>query len=94
MRVRFSAAAVADLESIRDYIAQNNPQAAERVLTRIGDAIELLREFPKLGHSGAVDGTMEMVVPRLPYIIVYETGPELVEEVIILRVHHGAQERP
>jgi toxin ParE1/3/4 len=94
MRVRFSAAAIADIEAIRIYIAADNPQAAERVVERIADVVELLRDFPKLGHKGTIPGTLEISVPRLPYLIVYQMGAAASEELIVLRVFHGAQSRP
>jgi plasmid stabilization system protein ParE len=53
----------------------------------------LLTDFPMIGHEGALQGTREMVVPGLPYIIVHRVEPaEAV--VVILGVYHGAQRRP
>ena len=39
-----------DLDEIRDYIAQHNPDAADRVITEIFDAIRALVPFPHQGH--------------------------------------------
>ena len=60
----------ADLEGIKAWIAEDNPRAAEGVISRILDAIERLGEFPGLGHAGKVPGTPEWVVRGLPYIII------------------------
>jgi toxin ParE1/3/4 len=45
-----------------------------------------------MGHAGRDEGTFEWVVPRLPYIVVYEIHPER-DEIIVAAVVHGAQER-
>ena len=42
--------AFADLEEIRDYIASENPDADDRVLAEIFEAIRLLPRFPLTGH--------------------------------------------
>jgi toxin ParE1/3/4 len=42
--------AYADLDEIRDYIAQENPDAADRVMSEIFDAIRGLVPFPHQGH--------------------------------------------
>ena len=46
-----------------------------------------------MGHTGRVAGTYEWVVRGLPYIIVYQTGARDPDEVLILGVFHGAQDR-
>jgi toxin ParE1/3/4 len=44
-------AAFTDLDDIRDYIAQDNPDAADRVIVDIFDAIRALVSFPHQGHK-------------------------------------------
>jgi toxin ParE1/3/4 len=46
-----------------------------------------------MGHAGRVAGTYEWVVRGLPYIIVYQTDATEPDEVLILGVFHGAQDR-
>ena len=48
--------------------------------------------LPYMGHEGRARGTYEWVVVGLPYIIVYEID-EAAEEVAIIAVFHGAQDR-
>ena len=45
-----------------------------------------------MGHIGRDPGTFEWVVPRLPYIVVYEVD-QATERVMITAVFHGAQAR-
>ena len=42
--------ALADLDDMRDYIAQGNPDAADRLMSKIFDAIRGLVPFPHRGH--------------------------------------------
>jgi plasmid stabilization system protein ParE len=42
--------AFSDLDDIRGYIAQQNPDAADRVITEIFDTIRRLVPFPNQGH--------------------------------------------
>jgi len=42
--------AFADLDDIPDYIAQEDPDAADRVMSEIFDAIRRLLAFPHQGH--------------------------------------------
>jgi toxin ParE1/3/4 len=43
--------ALADLDEIWEFIAADNPPAADRVLEEIYEAIRALVPFPQLGHS-------------------------------------------
>jgi toxin ParE1/3/4 len=40
-----------DLDEIRGYIADDSPDAADRVITEIFDAIRNLVPFPRIGHQ-------------------------------------------
>jgi toxin ParE1/3/4 len=83
------------MEAISEYLAERNPDAALRVGSRIRETIDLLLKFPNMGRKGAQQGTREMLVPRLPYIIVYRIEREEQEEwLAIAGVYHGAQRRP
>ena len=42
--------AFVDLDEIRDFIAQENPDAADRVMSEIFDVIRGLVSFPHRGH--------------------------------------------
>jgi len=91
MKLRLTLVAEFDLEHIRDTIISENPAAAEKVQQAIAKAIELLQSFPYLGRPGALKGTREKAVKSLPYIVVYRVQ---VDELIILRIFRGAQNRP
>jgi toxin ParE1/3/4 len=91
--LRYAPRAVRHLDAIADFISERNPEASRRVGFRIRETIELLTTFPDMGHAGALAGTREMVVPGLPYIVVYrvEAGEDTLT---VLGVYHGGQLRP
>ncbi len=81
--------AARDLEAIVDYIAQDNPVAAETVYRGIVRAVERLPGFPALGRPGRHPGTRELSIPRLPYLIVYDASPKAVT---ILAIFHTSRD--
>ncbi len=91
MKVRWLLRAVEDLEDIRDYIALDNPSAAQKEVEKILDSVSGLSENPGVGRIGRVPKTWELVVPKSPYIAAYKVKGDCVE---ILRVFHGARKWP
>lgn len=89
MHLTFARAARRDLESIIDYIALDNPAAAETVFRAIMATAERLIHFPNLGHPGRMPDTRELTIPGLPYLIVYRVARETVT---VLAVFHGARD--
>lgn len=92
MKLVFDDLALADLEGIYNWIAKDNATAALAVVERLFESVEHLAAFPHMGHVGRDEGTFEWVVPRLPYIAIYEIHAER-EGIIVVGVVHGAQDR-
>ena len=91
MRVRWLRTALANLETEADYIGEDSPAAADRVVQRIMRVVNLLKQNPAVGRSGRVSGTRELMVPDTPYIVPYRVRGDAVE---ILRVFHAARNWP
>jgi len=91
LKIRWLRRALANLEAEAAYIAEERPEAAAIVVTRIVEAVELLAEQPALGRSGRVVGTRELVVAGTPYLVPYRVRRDAVE---ILRVFHTARRPP
>ena len=92
MRLRWTRLAEADLDSIADYIRQDSPVAAARVILELIDQAEtLLTSHVAMGRPGRVIGTRELVIGQLPYIIPYRVREREIE---ILRVLHTSRRWP
>ncbi|WP_417477517.1 type II toxin-antitoxin system RelE/ParE family toxin [Maricaulis sp.] len=91
MKLRWSALAMTELTHSVARIAEDDIPAAIRVRNRIHDAAQALTLYPLMGRPGRLTNTRELVVPGLPYFIVYHATKS---EVSILRVLHGAQSWP
>ena len=74
MEVRWSPAAAEDLEQLFNYIRVDNPTAAHRVVQAIYERAGSLATHPFLGRRGRVEGTRELPLPPLPFIVVYRIG--------------------
>lgn len=91
VRIVWTEPAARALESIQDYIARDNRRAAWEVGERMRQAVNQLEEFPKLGRPGRVRGTLELIVPDLPYIVPYRIKGS---EIQILSVYHTSRKWP
>ena len=91
MNIIWTKAARAEANAIWQYLVQRNPQAADKTATAILKAVEKLADFPQLGRPGRIEGTRELVITRLPYIVVYSVGKT---RITILRVLHSARNWP
>jgi toxin ParE1/3/4 len=88
----WTPAAIDDLASLRAFIAEQDPAAAQRVVLRIIHVVEtLLAESPEMGRPGRVPGTRELVITRMPFIVPYRLRGETIQ---ILRIYHGARRWP
>lgn len=88
MNILWSPQAIEDLLSLRDYTAEENPKAAQRVVLRVVQEVaQLLPENSQIGRPGRVPGTRELAIARTPYIVPYRVERGAAR---VLRVYHGA----
>lgn len=90
LALEWRPAAIADLLAIVDYIADDNPDAAQALKDEIEARAARLPHTPRAYRVGRVEGTREMVV-RPNYLVVYAEDDRAVT---ILRVLHAAQQWP
>jgi toxin ParE1/3/4 len=89
MIIIWSPKSRSDLRSIQNYIAEYDPAAAQRVVLSIVDLVEnQLSAMPRLGRKGRAGGTFELVLSRLPYIVVYRLRDR---DIDIVRVYHTSR---
>ena len=92
LKIVWTPRARARLRQIRafvaDFRAEDKPDAAARLTTRMVAVIEALREHPHLGRAGAEPGSRELVIGGTPYIVSYWLEGD---RVTISTIQHGAQ---
>jgi plasmid stabilization system protein ParE len=92
--ILLSPDAVEDVERLREFLDQNNPNAARRALASIWAAIDRLPQFPDLGMPTS-DAAIRQLVVRFGasgYIIRYTVLPEE-GNILITRIWHGREAR-
>lgn len=93
MQVKWLNKALQNVDDEAEYIAQEDPAAAQLIVQRIVDAINLLPNNPALGHTGRIHGTRELVVPDTRYIVPYRVRPRL-QRIEILRIFQTSRRQP
>jgi toxin ParE1/3/4 len=91
MKLIWSPTALADLEAIRAYIAEEHLVASQKVARSIRTSIERLLDFPVAGRVGRVSGTREWVIAGTAYIAVYTV---MEDELRIVSILHGRRSWP
>ena len=84
MKFRWTRIALQDLRRLHEYIAEDNPLAASRMVARIQDATQRLKKHPQMGRSWRVQGTRELVIAGSPYIVVYILGDSEIQIVAVI----------
>jgi plasmid stabilization system protein ParE len=87
-RVEVTERAIADLERLFDFIAEEDPVRARKQLLSVRRALELLADHPLLGRE-AEEGRREVILSRgrYGYIAKYRWLPAE-DVVLILAVRH------
>lgn len=91
MRIRWTPSAAADLQRISDYLKEHHPNYRQPTIRKLYGTIRGLKDWPGRGRPGREEGTREILFPPLPYIAVYRVREGAIE---VLRIYHGAQDRP
>ena len=86
-RISFAASAVADLEAIGAWYAEQQvPEVGERLLREIIAHVERLADFPESGRVVPEFGLVQLrEIIRPPFRIVYRLGEERVRVVRVWR---------
>ena len=89
-RFELSQAAERDLREIRDHLASDSLDAAERVLARMHDAFLALAKTPGVGHRrrDLTDADLRFWTVY-PYLVVYDASTEPIG---VARIFHGSRD--
>jgi plasmid stabilization system protein ParE len=89
MRIRWTLPAADDLEDIKLYLDRHHPEYTEPTIRAIYERVRSLKLSPNRGRPGHRNGTRELAMTPLPYVIVYALRSDAVQ---ILHIYHGAQD--
>jgi plasmid stabilization system protein ParE len=88
VKLRYTLPALADLNSILDYISDASPRGAEGVKERIQRVTNLLLIHPRIGAPTDDPTIRRLSTPPYPFLIFYEIAED---EIIIHAVRHAAR---
>jgi len=92
MKIVWTRKASRHLRAAYDYWAgERSLTAADEMMERIFNAVEMLGKFPSSGRPGRIAGTRELVISPLPFIAVYRVRRGKIEIISLL---HGARKWP
>ena len=91
MKIKVTKLAHQDLQSVKNYISKDKPDAALAVVKRVIESIENITAFPSIGRAGRVPHTKELVVSGTPLIVVYQIKQDTL---YIARIIHAARKWP
>ncbi|MHC1549776.1 type II toxin-antitoxin system RelE/ParE family toxin [Phyllobacterium sp. K27] len=91
-QVIFTAAALRDLERLRQFLKVKNPTAAKKAADTIIQTIELLKQYPQAGRPVAdmEHHYREVLIDfgNSGYVALYRYEPD---KVVILAIRHGRE---
>lgn len=89
MKILWLKRAEHDLESLFEFISQDNPPAAAREVELVIESVSKIGEFPAIGRPGRIADTRELPVGN--YLIAYRVQGGNVQ---ILRMLHASRQWP
>jgi len=91
VKIRWTPIAAEDLRSVHDFIAEQSPPQADKVIDRILEAVDLLERYPQMGRPGRVEATRELVIAGTAFLVVYRIHRD---QVHILSILHASRKWP
>ncbi|HLO84020.1 MAG TPA: type II toxin-antitoxin system RelE/ParE family toxin [Nostocaceae cyanobacterium] len=88
-RFKISHQALQDIENIWNYIANQNPQAADNLFDQLRAKFPKLAKFPQMGRSRFDLAPSLRCFPVASYLIFYRPIEQGIE---IVRILHGSQD--
>lgn len=84
--------ALLELDEIWSYIAQDNPEAADRWVEKLLDACETLAGNPHIGHARTeITDKAVLFWPVDTYLIIYQVHPNHID---VLAITQGSRDIP
>jgi len=87
--INWTESAYADLTDLLSYFReQGEPDVGKKLVAQIHKATDTLQTFPHAGRAGLLKDTRELIIPHIPYFLVYQVQQDVVD---VLRVMHTSK---
>jgi len=87
--IKWTEPAEDDLFELMAYFDHKlEPDVGRKLVGKIYGSTKILATFPQAGRQSILKGARELVIPHIPYFLVYRIFPDKVE---ILRVMHSSK---
>jgi toxin ParE1/3/4 len=89
-KIKWTNIALEDLRTVYDYVAQDSPKYADRLMDKIIERVDALEQHPMIGRKVPEfndENIRELIEGN--YRIIYRVEPD--ENIGISRVHHSAR---
>ncbi|WP_152048336.1 type II toxin-antitoxin system RelE/ParE family toxin [Aureimonas psammosilenae] len=88
MRLRYSAAALRQIDAALSFVGERSPQGAASLRKRILAAAALVQDHPYAAQATSRANTRRVVLAPHPYVLFYRVAAD---EVFITRFRHTAR---
>jgi len=85
LSIKWTPPARQDILEAAKHALEEDPAKAAKLAATIFKAVEQLALFPGSAPPGRIEGTRQLNLPKLPFVIVYKIG---FTELHILRILH------
>jgi len=80
-----------ELRNEYEFLRRENPGAARGVVDKIIKSARRLRDFPQSGRAWRLEDAWELVVPGVPYVVIYDVAGD---SVVLLTLFHTSRRIP
>ncbi len=91
MRLTWSKAALADLDSILEHLP---PDVAENTARRVDRAVNTITAFPHAAYHNGKTNTYERYVPRTRVVLIYQIAGDTIELIAVFHTSRDPESKP
>jgi plasmid stabilization system protein ParE len=89
VKLRFTPAALAELDDTLSYLRVRSPHGADRVQARLRTTLDLLLLHPESGRATRLPGLRRIAANPYPYVVFYEVSGDAI---IVIAIRHAVRD--
>ncbi|WP_246688145.1 type II toxin-antitoxin system RelE/ParE family toxin [Methylobacterium sp. WL120] len=83
MKLRFTPAALAELDDTLSYVRPRSPHGADRVQARLHATLDLLLLYPESERGTRLPGLRRIAANPYPYVVFYDVSRDAIVAIAI-----------